>query len=43
MQKLQLFPNEKIENAEMKAYHTSKDIELIIVNVFEWIPTKDAT
>ena len=41
--KLQLFLNRTIKNAETKAYHTSKDIELIIVTVFEWIPTKKPT
>jgi hypothetical protein len=41
--KLQLFLNQTIKNAEIKAYNASKDIELVIVTVFEWIPMKEAS
>jgi len=33
--KLKLFLNQAIKNVEMKAYHTSKGIELVIVTFFE--------
>jgi len=39
--KLQVFLNETVEDAEMEAYHTSKNVELIVVTVFEGIPTKE--
>jgi hypothetical protein len=32
-----------MKNAEIKAYHTSKDVEIIIVAVLERVSTKEAT